>query len=196
MKKLSTYLFLILFSFSVPSFADDIRDFQIEGISIGDSLLDHVNEKYVEENKYCNYPNKKFCAVNLLSTKYKIYDLVQIHIMNNDNKYEIYNVQGVLKFKNNIQNCLKKRNEINNELKELFNIAESYDTGKTKHPGDPSGKSFLYENYFDINKDQIAVGCYDWSDKITLENGWYDNLKVSVDSKVFSDWLENEAFKK
>ena len=196
MKKLSTYLFLILFSFSAPSFADDIQDFEIEGISIGDSLLDYINEKYVEENKYCNYPNKKFCVLNLFSTQYKIYDLVQIHIMNNDNKYEIYNIQGVLEFKNNIQNCLKKRNEINNELKESFNIIESYDAGKRKHPGDPLGKSFYYENYFDLNKGKIAVGCYDWSDKITLENGWPDNLKVSIDTKVFSDWLKNEAGKK
>ena len=41
MKKLSTYLFLILFSFSAPSFADDISDFQIEGMSIGDSALNY-----------------------------------------------------------------------------------------------------------------------------------------------------------
>ena len=39
MKKLSTYLFLLLFSFQTSSWADDIRDFQIEGMSIGDSLL-------------------------------------------------------------------------------------------------------------------------------------------------------------
>ena len=48
MKKLSTYLFLILFSFSAPSFADDIRDFQIEGVSIGDSLLDYFSETEIE----------------------------------------------------------------------------------------------------------------------------------------------------
>ena len=49
MKKLSTYLFLILFSFSAPSFADDIRDFQIEGMSLGDSLLDYYSEEEIEK---------------------------------------------------------------------------------------------------------------------------------------------------
>ena len=49
MKKLSTYLFLILFSFQTPSQADDIRDFQIEGMSIGDSLLDYTSEKEIKE---------------------------------------------------------------------------------------------------------------------------------------------------
>ena len=50
MKKLSTYLFLVLFSFSVPSFADDISDFEIEGMSIGDSLLDYFSEYEIKEN--------------------------------------------------------------------------------------------------------------------------------------------------
>ena len=55
MKKLSTYLFLILFSFSAPSFADDISDFQIEGMSIGDSLLDYFSEEKIEEEKNSEY---------------------------------------------------------------------------------------------------------------------------------------------
>ena len=59
MKKLSTYLFLILFSFSAPSFADDIRDFQIEGISIGGSLLDYMSEEEIKENVAYIYPKKK-----------------------------------------------------------------------------------------------------------------------------------------
>jgi len=41
MKKLLAILVLGLF-LTTPSQADDIRDFQIEGISIGDSLLDYM----------------------------------------------------------------------------------------------------------------------------------------------------------
>ena len=47
MKKLSTYLLLIIFSFSAPSFAEDISEYQIEGISIGDSLLDHMSKEEI-----------------------------------------------------------------------------------------------------------------------------------------------------
>ena len=64
MKKLSTYLFLILFSFSAPSFGDDISDFQIEEMSIGDSLLDYFSEDVIKNNIRKNYykykSNKKF----------------------------------------------------------------------------------------------------------------------------------------
>ena len=49
MKKLSTYLFLIFFSFSAPSFADDISDFEIEGISIGDSALEYISLEEIQK---------------------------------------------------------------------------------------------------------------------------------------------------
>ena len=55
MKKLSTYLFLILFSFSAPSFADDISEFEIEGISIGDSMLDFFSEEEIKNNIKLDY---------------------------------------------------------------------------------------------------------------------------------------------
>jgi len=50
MKKLCIYLFLVLFSLQTPSQADDIRDFQIEGMSVGDSLLDYFSEEEIIKN--------------------------------------------------------------------------------------------------------------------------------------------------
>ena len=52
MKKLSAYLFLILFSFSAPSFADEIIDFEetlrnkmnwVEGITVGITTIEFDN---------------------------------------------------------------------------------------------------------------------------------------------------------
>ena len=44
MKKLVSYVFLTLLNFSVSTYADDICDFEIDGISIGDSLLNHFSK--------------------------------------------------------------------------------------------------------------------------------------------------------
>ena len=51
MKTLLTF-FVLLFSSSV--FAEDISDFEIEGISIGDSLLDYFSEKEIKESLDAN----------------------------------------------------------------------------------------------------------------------------------------------
>ena len=54
MKKLLALLFSLFFLSSPSVFADDISDFQIEGMSIGDSLLDYMTEdeilKEIERN--------------------------------------------------------------------------------------------------------------------------------------------------
>ena len=66
MKKLLALLFSLFFLSAPSVIADDISDFQIEGISIGDSLLDYMTEeeilKEIEENKgiyeFLKEPNK------------------------------------------------------------------------------------------------------------------------------------------
>ena len=69
MKKFLTILILIL-TLQTPSQADDIRDFQIEGLSIGDSALDIATREDIEIQKkspYSYYPNsKKFFTVSLI----------------------------------------------------------------------------------------------------------------------------------
>ena len=82
-KKLSTYLFLLLFSFQTSSWADDISDFQIEGMSIGDSLLDYVSEKEIRKNVsdiYSYIEDKTFVATGFdeKSISLKTYEYVQI----------------------------------------------------------------------------------------------------------------------
>ena len=79
MKKLSTYLFLILFSFSAPSFADDIRDFQIEGMSIGDSLLDYMSEDEINNSKRDYLKNRKYYVV-FITNSLKDYDVIDVYL--------------------------------------------------------------------------------------------------------------------
>ena len=58
MKKFLTILILI-FSLQTPSQADDIQDFQIEGMSIGDSLLDYMSAEEIEKRKTYFYKSKE-----------------------------------------------------------------------------------------------------------------------------------------
>ena len=98
MKKLSTYLFLILFSFSAPSFADDIQDFEIEGMTIGNSLLDYMSEKEIKENVGYVYPDKKFTYSNYNKSS-EIYDEVGIEYKSKDKRHYTFNIEtGEIRF--------------------------------------------------------------------------------------------------
>jgi len=82
MKKLSTYLFLLLFSFHTPSWAYDISDFQIEGMSIGDSLLDYYSEeeiKKAQKNNY-DYSNKFIDFWAPIKLKNKEFDAIVLSL--------------------------------------------------------------------------------------------------------------------
>ena len=112
MKRLSLYLFLILFTLQTPSQADDIRDFQIEGMSIGDSLLDYMTEA---EIKSAAQNSTKMGKDFLIIYYYyepggsKLYDYISVTYKVNDKKYLIHSIAGYLDFANNIKACIEKK---------------------------------------------------------------------------------------
>ena len=74
-------LFLVLiFCFQPWTKADDIRDFEIEGMSIGDSLLDYVNKRTINTSRKYEYNDDKFYTIDLILDKFKNYYAVQIHL--------------------------------------------------------------------------------------------------------------------
>ena len=201
MKRLSLYLFLILFTLHTPSLADDIRDFEIEGISIGDSLLDHFSEEKIKKTKKTYYPgNDRFFRINIKKPNMEIYESLQFHLKDNDKNYKVYSISGLIFFrekKENINECNKIKKEIVNEIKNLAKNTKMDDEGVKKYKRDKSGKSKHNTVYFDfISGDYIKVGCVDYSNEFSEKmGGWYDNLRVSVNFKEYSDWLQDEAFK-
>ena len=194
MKRLLTILILI-FSLQTPSWADDIRDLQIEGMSIGDSLLDYFSEDEMQKKLKKSYSYKnKFRLFSIGSSKYEIYDSVQFVVKPEDRKFEIYNIVGVLSYTNNISDCYKKKDIIANELSDLFQDAKQNDQS-TKHEADKSGESKASTLWINLDSGAaVAIACYDWSEKMTEKNDWRDNLKVAILSAEFKKFLDNEAY--
>ena len=187
MKKLSTCLFLVLFSFSAPSLADDIRDFQIEGMSIGDSLLDYITESEIKNNDLKYYKNKKFIIIGFTNhPKLKIYDWLEIAHKRNDKKYIIHTLSGVLAYRNDFKGCLAKKKEITGEFEVIFStkpiIGSSY-----SHPADISGKSKVENTEFILDNGFAIISCIDWSKK--MEQEFFDHLKVWIGTMEFYDFV-------
>ena len=179
--------------------ADDIRDFQIEGMSIGDSALDYFTNKDIKKaiKEKITYPNsQKFSMLTFyLHKNLKIYDSVQINHLTKDKKLIIYGISGINYFENSINECKKDKKIIVNELSEIFKNSEKVNQ-KRKHEYDKSGKSFIHQTLFDlISGDQIRVECYDWSKKMTKKHVLDDQLVVSILHKEFSNFLAYEAYK-
>ena len=111
MRVLLSALVLIL-SLQSWTKAEDIRDFEIEGISIGDSLLSFVNKSEIEKNKSYKYSNKKYFDYLYLEKKNSKYDFFQFAIMDGDKNYIIADISAGTYFPNNIKGWLKKMDEV------------------------------------------------------------------------------------
>ena len=135
--KILLTLFVLLFSSAV--FAEDISDFQIEGMGIGDSLLDYVSEQQIiNNNKNYTFKSNKFYAVdvdNMISMK--VYDAIGIFLKTDDKKYVIHSIYGGIFYPNNIDDCYEQKDTIFAELNMMFKDVEINDAGTYDHAGDP-----------------------------------------------------------
>ena len=194
MKRLLLILILTL-SFQSWALADDIRDFEIEGISLGDSLLKKFNEKKIVnkiENTNQFYKNNDYLLISF-KIKSKKYDVLRFHLKNGDNDYLIYHISGykIVDF----YSCKNKKNEISDELNVIFGTDKRQDSKIKNHAYDKTGNSKTISNYFNLSSGRVRIMCTDWSSKLTAEKNWNDNLQVSIYSKKFSEWLNNKAYK-
>ncbi|MDC1178549.1 hypothetical protein OAT26_05055, partial [Candidatus Pelagibacter sp.] len=69
MKKLLGIVVLGLL-LSLSAKADDISEFEIEGMSIGDSLLDHYSKIILDKKSSALYPNKEMLAATFRSNSF------------------------------------------------------------------------------------------------------------------------------
>jgi hypothetical protein len=197
MKKLLLILILTL-NFQSWTKADDIRDFQMEGMSIGDSLLKYVEKAFIDKEKYF-YPNsKKFGVLNIRPSNnrlvdFKTFDTVQFNFIDSDPKYKIHMLRGKILYKEGIDmsKCGNKKSEIVKELEQLFDVKGRNDE-KRNHRNDKTGKSKVDSTFLNFTTGgRASIQCYNWSKDMKF----YDNLSVAINTQEFSNWLDNEAFK-
>ena len=194
-------LLIIILTFSLQSWtkADDIRDFEIEGMSIGDSALKYFSKNELEDKKKHGfiYKNKddKFYSATLHNKDYfKVYDSVQLHLKKNDKKYIIYAIAGYNFFENNINECFKKVDEVSIDISDLLKDFKK-ESSKGKHKADPSGKSKFKRVSYQHKTGYVYIECWDWSDEITREKQWTDNFGVTISSIEFNKWMATKAYK-
>ncbi len=187
----STLILLIIF-FSLQSWtkADDIRDFQIEGMSIGDSLLDYFSEKKIIKEKRNYYKNKKYTPVEINSNNFKTFTDLSFTYRTNDKDYIIERISGFIDYRNkDIKNCYKQVDIVANEIENIFssNVSRSKKNNKIFYEVDKTGKSNLEYITFDFkNYDQIVVACYNFS----KESGYTDNFNVELKTDKINKFLD------
>ena len=189
MKRLLLILILTL-SFQTWTKADDIKDFQIEGMSIGDSLLDYFSEKEIKnKKKLLSIGGKRFNDYNKIYKEQdnKMYDRVVLYFKSNDTKYIIRTISGRNYYTNNINKCYDLQIDISNQIENTLNNTKKDILKKSKNNNFPNGDSYKNEIIFNLkDKSFIRIACYDYSKKDTNSR---DRLSVQIATHEYNSWL-------
>ena len=186
---------ILIFSFQSLSNANDIREFEIEGISVGDNLLKFVSEgsikTQIEDRKTSVYYDNDYVSILLkeMRNKLSIYDDVKVVIKPNDKSYKIYALEGILGF-NNIDECHKNQIKISDEIKNSLNLQMEGDMWNLKESRLPDSiKDIRYIDFNikeDLSEGSFRTGCYDY--KVGP-----DILMIIINSPEFDKYLAKLA---
>ena len=191
------YLFLYLLTLNFQTWvkSDEITDFQIEGMSIGDSLLKFYSKKEIKNNYNFErelYKNQNEVNHILLHKEpyFKNYESVQIHFKKNDSRFVIIGIDGMINFPDNFNACKKKMSEIASDLDRSFNFFLKRET-EGLHPADKTGKSKYSKFSFFLKptskSSEIEIICYDNSEELK----YVDKLSVTFYGAKYQEFLIN-----
>ena len=197
MKRLLLIL-VLTFSFQSLSKADDIKDFQIEGMSLGDSALDFATKSEIIslKNSYKDkgyiYNSKKFYSITFRNhPNLNIYENIQFILKDNDKKYKIYGIVGVIEYIKNIDQCYEDLDIIETDLDKVFTNADKNPRSRRVASADETGKSTIESVAYFIQNDVVVASCADWLEKTNIA----DALRVNINSENYNLFLRNEAYK-
>jgi hypothetical protein len=180
--------------------ADDISDFQIEGMSVGDSLLDYFSEKEINDNSSNKqkYQFEKFSIMD--SSLLKDFNGLQIvfespldqnsliKLKDKSDQYIIHSITGAIDFPDKIDECKNKKNEVVSVLTKLFDNPEISNVTEN-HKQDKNGKSKIFGTYFYFDSTSIysdvLVQCTDWDKAM----GFTDYLRLQIKTQEYSEWI-------
>ena len=161
--------------------ADDIRDFEIEGMSLGDSALNYFTKSDIDKSveKMPQYPNDEYKIAYIQKSKkynFENYQGITFYFKKNDKSYTIAGIVASNYYPNDFQNCL-------NDLKKMRkDIILEFDT---------FGTTTMHGVVYDLAKNGFSqIVCYDWSKEISKIQGRIDELTIGISNKEYGEWLE------
>ena len=193
--KILLSVLIFIFSLQYLVKADDVSDFEIEGMSIGESLLNFMSEKQIKEalgSEKAYFYENKFVTISSWDNrdKYETYDNVGIILKQDDSTYKIYGLEGLLINQDgNIDDCYKKQESIAKEI--LIVTGDKYNLKrwfleKNRKTEEQLAVKYLDFKAIDGDRKPISIVCFD----INRSGDKYTRLVVAIDSEEFDKYLD------
>ena len=186
---------ILIFGFQSLTKADDIKEFELEGISLYESALNHFTVNELQKDTVDNYTSNKYTTSNIYDGL-DMYDYIQISYKTNDRNYIIQDISAAKNIK--YEECISQLDQVESDISSIYeNSSKISNDGKATydHPVDKSGQSKITDIawYFDTG-DAIVAQCYNWQSEFGKKNNFKDSLTIAISNKDIDRWLSNEAY--
>tara|TARA_B100000795_G_C22789230_1_gene436090 strand:+ start:1554 stop:2264 length:711 start_codon:yes stop_codon:yes gene_type:complete len=190
MQKLLNLLIIIFFSCVSHSYSENISDFQIEGLSVGDNVYDYFTKETinksakieVKKNSYDGYSSNagsnetnlsetNNSIVNVPVKNLKHYDDVKVSYFSNKKSNFITDITGLKYFKKN--NCEGKKKEAFTDIKNI--LEDKFKLVETNEPAVGLKQSTFHLD----NGGSIVIACFNPTNAIE-DFGWVSALMLTI----------------
>ena len=194
--RITTIFLILLFSLQSLTKADDIKDLEIEGVSIGETLLEYYTKQEInKKSEFVYRGGKEFNEYSKIKIKNNLnsYETLAIYYKTNDQEFLIKGIAGRKYYKYNISKCYDKQKTIAREIEDILLNSKKIDIPKRKLKSYPNGKSYITSIFFRLSSGGlIGIQCYDMSPEDNPNN--IDRLSVVIFTDEYNSWLSTNKF--
>ena len=194
MKKLFLYILPVLMLCNV-GFADDIKNFEIEGMRVGESALNYFTKEEIENGRQPQqYPGSdRYIISNIFEhLNFEKFVQIQINYLKDDAEYRMGGILGSSPY-DDIKLCLKDKDFMENKMDKFFDVPVKQTTTQDKHY-DQTGNSKTHITQYSLKNGLVLITCDDWSTKMTNEENLRDIISVYLIGEDFKNFLQTEAY--
>ena len=182
-------IFFIILNLQSLTKAEDIKEFEIENMSVGVSLLEYFSSNQIKKfdrNEYTFPAKNKYYRLYIENMEFENFDYISVDLKINDKNLIIYGLNGMIDFQHDEGNkCLQKQKQVKNEIKDIFK--SNPDENKFASAQDPTGKSIVHNVWFEMQNGKVLVQCYNFTKQTNIRPG----LDLAIRLKEFADWLNS-----
>ena len=181
------FLLFIILTISLQSFsnASDVKEIELDGMSLGDSLLNYYSKKEIKDNKINYFPDERQYFIVFYDKNLSRFDDMEIYLKTNDKNYTMRSINAGL-YPNNLKECISVKDDIKSEISSALNIKFIKDDGYHSY----YTNTYIYGDIVYLDGGFISLECiyYSEKDKKKFPN-LLDNLSVTLSLNEVNSWV-------
>jgi len=187
MKNIIFFLIFIIFNLNHAAHSEDIDQVELDGMSLGDSLLNFYSKKEIKENILQYFDNERDYYIVYYNKNLTQYNDFEIYLKTNDKNYEIKGINAGI-YPNNLDECIDTLEEIANDISISLNIVFKDDSSNHHY----YKNSYINGRTTELNGGFLRIDCMFFNERDKkLHPRLIDNLSVMLKSDEIEQWAQS-----